>query len=428
MTKTYAVGADSTLIGITEATKGVVPTTGYESLFFRPGADFDSERELGFDPLLGQGRDMTGIYYDPINVAGDMPIPIDVRAFGFWLHGLFGPAQVFDMQASGEFTFSAQPAADSTLTIGTTTWTFKTSGATGNETNIGGDLNATLTQLATDLSASADPQIEQCTYSADTATGRLLISFKIAGTGGNSFAIAASAQSNATASAATLLGGGYMHIFTSGGPTPSKTLEIGDPQLAQPRFYRYAMCGFDQLAFQMQRTGPANATINIRGQRQDPRASSTIDGSPKTYGLTRFSQGGGQIQLGGQQLAGVTAGNVQINNGISAVETIRPDGLIEDWIEGPVTGEGQVTVVSGTDTTIEDAVDAETPVSMIYSFSHPLRWSLSFHMPRSFLPKAKRPISDVGLITQDFGWRCEKDDTAGYTVRATLVNDVPSYV
>jgi hypothetical protein len=162
-------------------------------------------------------------------------------------------------------------------------------------------------------------------------------------------------------------------------------------------------------------------------QRRDSSAATTIDGSPTSHELSRFSSGRGSISLGGSQLGGVTAGSFSYLNSLSGVETIRADGLIEEWIAGEVRASGQMTVVSGTDTTIEDSVDAETPVVLQYGFSHPLGWALTFDLPRVFLPKAKAPISDIGLVTQDFQWEAENDTSAGYTMRTTLVNDVAAY-
>lgn len=66
----------------------------------------------------------------------------------------------------GAFKFTGQPTNGQNIVINGQTWTFVTSGATGPQTNIGGSLSATLTQLATDLNASVDADITPCTYTA----------------------------------------------------------------------------------------------------------------------------------------------------------------------------------------------------------------------------------------------------------------------
>lgn len=104
--------------------------------------------------------------------------------------------------AKGSITFSVQPNDGDTITLDGTVWTFKSSGAAGAQTNIGLTLGATLAQLVLDLNASADVNVVLASYAADTT--QLLVSYKVAGTGGNAYTLAASV---AIVSAGTLLGG-----------------------------------------------------------------------------------------------------------------------------------------------------------------------------------------------------------------------------
>lgn len=106
------------------------------------------------------------------------------------------------VKASGKITFAANPVADSTITLNGTVWTFKASGASGAQTNIGGSLSATLTTLVTNLNASADAEVAKCTYYK--VGNALFILFDTGGTSGNSYTLAASV---ATVSGATLAGG-----------------------------------------------------------------------------------------------------------------------------------------------------------------------------------------------------------------------------
>lgn len=71
---------------------------------------------------------------------------------------------------SGNITFASQPAPGDTITINGVTWTFVASGATGNQTNIGSDLDATITQLAADLNASANTSLTPADYSVSIST------------------------------------------------------------------------------------------------------------------------------------------------------------------------------------------------------------------------------------------------------------------
>ena len=72
-------------------------------------------------------------------------------------------------QASATLTYSAQPSAADTITIGTQTYTFVASGAVGNQVNIGGALTNTLDNLV-------------AVITANTVTSALLTAVKTSGT------------------------------------------------------------------------------------------------------------------------------------------------------------------------------------------------------------------------------------------------------
>jgi phage tail sheath protein FI len=66
-------------------------------------------------------------------------------------------------------TLATNPANNDTLTINGTAVTFVTSGATGNEVNIGASAAATATALSTFLAASADSNLSKATYTNPSA-------------------------------------------------------------------------------------------------------------------------------------------------------------------------------------------------------------------------------------------------------------------
>lgn len=114
-------------------------------------------------------------------------------------------AVVQNASASGAVTFTANPTASQTISLGGSTVTFVATGAADNQVNIGANLAATMTALATMLNASADANLVKATYTATSTV--LSVTYKTAGTGGNSFTLATNVT-GATVSAATLLGGG----------------------------------------------------------------------------------------------------------------------------------------------------------------------------------------------------------------------------
>jgi hypothetical protein len=108
-------------------------------------------------------------------------------------------------KARGTIVFSGQPTANDTVTINGTVFTFKASGATGNQSNIGETLADTLDALVTVLNASVVAGVALATYSNVSDT-TLKILFDAVGEAGNAFTLAKSC-SVATLSAATLEGG-----------------------------------------------------------------------------------------------------------------------------------------------------------------------------------------------------------------------------
>lgn len=132
--------------------------------------------------------------------------------------------------ASGHLTFSVNPTASQTIILNGVTWTFVTSGATGTQTNIGANLAATLTQLASDLNASSNAGITPASYSA-TST-QLDIVYDAVGAVGNTYTLAAGTAGD-TVSGPTLAGG------TDGITVPAAVLLIGPDSGTYPGVVTY---------------------------------------------------------------------------------------------------------------------------------------------------------------------------------------------
>lgn len=324
MAKTRAYGADAQLLAAFETVYGTPPDGSgggvYNKMLFKTSS-LESEQPLGYEPLLGQGRDASDPFYEAITDVGDIEVPIDLQAIGFWLKGLFGDPATTDN-----------------------------------------------------------------------------------------------------------LDGTYDHVFTSGAELPSLALEIGHTALTTPKFLMHQGCKLNTLAFDMSRSGPANATIGIVAQGETSSGAAQ-DATPNAFALTRFMQAKGAIKVGGAQLANVTAGRVSYSNNLDSIETIRQDGLIDGSDETEATTELQIDVRQSTDTTLTAAIEAKTPVAVEFGWTMPgvAGYALSFAFPRVFLPKPKNPINGPGGIQGSYTARAAKDATAGHMLQITLVNDVASY-
>ena len=133
--------------------------------------------------------------------------------------------------ATGSMTFGGgNPTNGQTIILDGVTWTFVTSGATGNQTNLSGTLAGTLTQLQTDLTGSANANIGLANYAVTTTA--LNITYKTAGVIGNSYTLGAGTAAP-TLSASTLTGG------ANAATTPTATLVVGPTSGTYPGVNAY---------------------------------------------------------------------------------------------------------------------------------------------------------------------------------------------
>ena len=100
-----AQGARSQLAAAFETVYGTAPAGGFTRMPFA-ASTLSAEQPLLSSELLGYGRDPLAPIKDAITSDGDLTIPIDAEAFGFWLKAAFGaPATVED---DGVFTHTFQ--------------------------------------------------------------------------------------------------------------------------------------------------------------------------------------------------------------------------------------------------------------------------------------------------------------------------------
>ncbi|MDT8329189.1 MAG: phage tail tube protein [Roseovarius sp.] len=83
-------GARSQMALAFETTYGTAPVSGYTRMPFAPPVSLSSEQPLLASELLGFGRDPVAPIKDAVTADGNVTVPIDLDAFGFWLKGTFG--------------------------------------------------------------------------------------------------------------------------------------------------------------------------------------------------------------------------------------------------------------------------------------------------------------------------------------------------
>lgn len=107
----------------------------------------------------------------------------------------------YGKRASGTITVATNPTADDTLTINSHVITFKASGATGQQVNIGGTVAQTAENIATYINATVATGV-----TATVASNVVTVKAIARGTAGNSLTLAKSGA-HPTISGATLAGG-----------------------------------------------------------------------------------------------------------------------------------------------------------------------------------------------------------------------------
>lgn len=422
MARSY--GSSVSLLALKESVYGTKPSGNWEKFSFS-SSDISAEQNLIASELLGQGREPRAPFRDVINDDGNLVVPVEARDFGRWLQCLMGNPTSVGVAATGDITFTANPSATHTITINGVVWTFVASGATTAQTNIGGSLAATLTQLATDLNASVNPLITPVTY-AGTATKLTLVNDVVGGVG-NAFTIA-SGNANGVVSGATLSGGGYTHTFISGGTVlPSFAVELGHANV--PAYFVHTGCMLNSMALNFQRSGAASATLNILAQGET-RYTSSQGGTPTVRAYKPFSQFNGSVKRNQTALGSITGAQFTYSNGMQGVPTIRNDGLI-DGIDPTIVGITGSIDVRFADTVLLDdaltnnAIELELAYKMAGLDGNNFSLTWTFH--EVYLPRPKLPISGPGGVQASFNWQGVYDDALLKSATVVLKNDITSY-
>jgi hypothetical protein len=219
--------------------------------------------------------------------------------------------------------------------------------------------------------------------------------------------------------------GAFTHVFTSGGASlPSMSLEVGAPEV--PAYSVHRGVRGNQMRIPLQRSGLLNATLSmIAIGETDPVAETVGPASPTELAVLRFPQAVGYVKKDGVALGSVVSAGLTLSNDLEKIETIQPDGRIEDSDPGQVMMSGDI-VVRFKDTLLLAAASTSPPTPIALEFGWVLgAYSLVFSLPRVFLPRPKRPVTGPKGIQATFNW--QGSGALGHVLTATLSNDVSTY-
>ncbi len=438
-----ARGANAVLaLAINPGVYGAIPADFIKMPFV--DADIGEEQALLESDLLGYGREPQTPSLDVANDDGNVTVPVDLRLFGYWLYMLFGPpiSEAVGVAATGSYVFTAQPANNSIITVGGQAFTFVSGAPAANQIKIGATLADTVAGAVQALNASAVVGVAAASYRANLDGDTVLITHDTIGTGGNAMTIVAgsSPDTHATASAATLAGGSGSgprnNVFASGALNlPDAALEVGFPEVPSYGLNRGVMANTlaisvhvpigllrGRVAISVQRSGHLNARIGLIAQGED-RLSAPTDAGPTELVIERFSQWSGGVFLDGVPAGDLVSAELNFNNGLDKVETIRQDGRIGGVDAGMLTASMNIGV-RFRDTSILDKATSSTPVEIVLGWQITSAKRLEFKYHRVFLPKPKLPVSGPGGVQANFTAQAARDTTLGRAISVTLVNDV----
>jgi hypothetical protein len=184
------------------------------------------------------------------------------------------------------------------------------------------------------------------------------------------------------------------------------------------------------MALNFQRSGAANATLNIMAQGET-RFTSTQGGIPTSRTYKPFSQFNGSIKRNGAPLANITGAQFTYSNGMQSVPTIRNDALIEGIDPTTIAATGSIEVRFADTTLVDDAIN-NTPIELELGYKLPgggdETFSLTWTFHQVYLPRPRLPISGPGGVQCSFNWQAVLDEGLSKSVTVTLKNDVPNYL
>ena len=218
--------------------------------------------------------------------------------------------------------------------------------------------------------------------------------------------------------------GVYTHAFESGKiAIPSYSLEVGLPEV--PQFIRFLGVRANSIAFNFQRSGEAQVTLNLMAQCEKG-STTAIDAAPDVYKYTRVSQFQGYIKSGGEFLANITAASDTYSNNLEKIETIRNDGLVEAIDLGVASLSGSISARYG-DNILLDKAREGTPVDVELGYQLTDTMKLVIECHEVYLPKPKRSIDGPNGIECSYDFQGAKSEELGHMMTIKLINDVESY-
>lgn len=218
----------------------------------------------------------------------------------------------------------------------------------------------------------------------------------------------------------------YVHTFKSGAATlPSFTVE---KMYAPNPFSADQLVGMMINSFSLSGrfgTNRLKCTLGWLGA-QLTKLDATGAGTPTTNAFTPFLDSQAVVKRGGTDLGVIKEFQLNYSNNLEAVE-LAGKSLVTGYDTGMGSFGGNLTARFVDDTLLDDAI-AGGAVDLEFVWTIGANQSLSIDVPRCFLGRPRRGISNAGGIDASFSIEMGSyDASSSAMLTATLANQVASY-
>lgn len=218
--------------------------------------------------------------------------------------------------------------------------------------------------------------------------------------------------------------GEFTHVFTSGSwSLPSMSIETALPEV--PHFAMDTGCMVNTLSWTMARSGLLTATVGMIAQGETV-AAATAAGTPTAFDLIRFGHFNGSISRDGTALGNVISAQINYSNNLDRIEVIRADGRIAGADPSMAMLSGSLVVRFDSQALVTLATNG-TPAALEFAYTLSSGQSLTFSVPRVYLPVPKVTVPGPAGIQVTFDWQAAQQANGGPMLTATLVNEVATY-
>lgn len=422
---TRARGANTQLLVKPETTPGTLETDGYNSVPFE-AMPFGGSREFVPDNTLDGNRDPAKPGLDPVQVTGSITAPVDVRNIGFWLKALMGTTTAATTAAAtGHIALAGQPDADDTITVNGTVFTFVSGTPSSGEIEIGIDVDDTLANMASVLNGSADTDVDDATYAANTTDDQLTVTHDTAGPTGNSFTLAASGT-NLSVSGSTLTGGAYKHVFKSEGQSITPlSVEKGFTDVNH--YYRYTELYVTGFSFNVGATGALQMQLDVVGFAESARESTSIDSDATALAQQKFYPANATFRRDDAVLSEkVTSIDLSFSSGAEATPVLPVNGVTGIVDPGKNSFTGTINARIGP-TDLLDAADGTTESKLELDFEITAHERLVITCHKALFAVPSKGVDGPAGAEMGFAFQGMRDSGESTMLTIDLYNDVASY-